>query len=432
MSASTPLPLAKRIGYSVLLLAFVVAVLEAAAFVTGRQLVGRPFYGTRLQRQRAALVASAGRVTFDGNVPWLQGETLHPYVGYTPLPDRPGGPSGVGGLLAAAPPKRARDRVVVAFVGGSFAHIFAEQGARPLLARLSELPAFRGRRLVPVDLAVSGYKQPQQLLSVAYLLSLGGEIDLLINIDGFNDIALHPSENAAAGVFPAYPRRWHRRVEGTLHTGALRLMLARLQLEQQRAALASAFSASPWRSLNLSNLLYALLDRQLERRMAETDHRLVAADAPGASTAGTGPPLAFASEAEMLKYLAELWQRSSRLLDRLARDTGARYYHFLQPNQYVPESKPMDAIETATAYRADHPYRRLVETGYPMLQRAGLALQADGVRYVDLSGAFRRHVERVYVDSCCHVNEVGNAILADLIFEAIRKDLERDPPRPSG
>src|SRR5207237_3069481 len=109
-------------------------------------------------------------------------------VGYAPLP-RPGqAETGVAGVVAARPPTRGPAAATIAFVGGSFAVGFAEHGAPRLLARLSELPAYRGKKLVPLNLAAGGYKEPQQLMSIVYLLALGGEIDLLVNLDGFNEI----------------------------------------------------------------------------------------------------------------------------------------------------------------------------------------------------------------------------------------------------
>ena len=138
------------------------AVIELLASVAGARITGRRFSSARLQRQRDALVANAGRVAINPNAQWLQDEILHPYVGYTPVPRGAGTSAGVAGPVAAAPPTRGPDRVTIAFVGGSFAVAFAEHGAPRLLARLSELPAFRGKTLVPLNLAVGGYKQPQQ------------------------------------------------------------------------------------------------------------------------------------------------------------------------------------------------------------------------------------------------------------------------------
>ena len=53
-------------------------------------------------------------------------------------------------------------------------------------------------------------------------------------------------------------------------------------------------------------------------------------------------------------------------------------------------------------------------------------LKANGIRFTDLSAAFVDHPEPLYVDSCCHVNPRGNVIVADLVFDAIRRDLASD------
>ena len=44
-----------------------------------------------------------------------------------------------------------------------------------------------------VNLALFGYKQPQQLTTLAYLMSIGGQFDLVLNIDGFNEVAASTS-----------------------------------------------------------------------------------------------------------------------------------------------------------------------------------------------------------------------------------------------
>jgi len=439
-----PLPRWKRWAFAAVVVVLVVGAAELMGKAAGMAVEGGRFSRSRLQAQRDALLASGGRTTVGANVRWARDEVLHPYLGYAP-----GGGAGAPGLGFAAPEpiqRRAPDRLIVAVVGGSAAHLFAEQGLAELGARLARLPAYRGRALAPLNLAVGGYKQPQQLMAIAYLFALGGEVDVVVNLDGFNEVTMHPTENAAAGVPPAYPRRWDQRIEGLFQGGTLRLMLQRVDLERRRSELAGTFSAFPLRASNAANAVYLALDRRLERELGATDRALVAAPggagAPGASASAGGPPTArspasapagppgasprggVAGEREMYERLAELWQRSSLQLSRLVEASGARYYHFLQPNQYVPGSKPMGADERAVAIIPDHPYRRAVETGYPLLQRAGAALVKDGVRFADLTGAFAARAEPLYFDSCCHVNARGNAILAELMSEVIRRDTD--------
>ena len=434
--APPPLPRWKRWTYAALIAVLVLAAAELIGKAAGMAIEGSRFSRGRLQAHRDALLASGGRTAVGANVRWARDEVLHPYLGFapargrSPLPIGTAGAPAAPGLAAPAPlQRRAPDRVILAVVGGSAAQLFAEQGLGELTSRLGQLPAFRGRSFVPLNLAVGGYKEPQQLMTVAYLLALGGELDIVVNLDGFNDVTMHPTENAAAGVPVAYPRRWDQRVEGLFQGGTLRLMLQRVDVERRRASLAGAFSAAPLRASNAANAVYLALDRRLERELGATDRALAGAsgDVSASSDAGAAPPgrrARVADDPEMYASLAELWRHSSLQLARLVEANGARYYHFLQPSQYLPGSKPMGSAERAVAVVADHPYRRAVEAGYPLLQRAGAALVADKVRFADLTGAFAGHPEPIYFDSCCHVNARGNAILAELMFDVIRRDAD--------
>ena len=419
--AASPLPRWRRWAYGALLAVLVVAAIELMGKAAGMAIDGSRFSRSRLQAQRDALVTSGGRTSIGENIRWSRDEVLHPYLGFAPRPPGPAGAPAFGFTAPEPLQRRAPDRIIVAVVGGSAAHLFAEQGLGALGAKLTGLPAFAGRSVVPLNLAVGGYKQPQQLMTVAYLFALGGEVDVVVNLDGFNDVTMHPTENAPAGVSLAYPRRWDQRVEGLSQGGALRLMLQRVDLERRRAALAATFSALPLRASTAANAVYLALDRRLEREQGATDAALVAIPAAA--------PTATASDEQMYEALAALWRRSSLQLARLVEANGARYYHFLQPSQYVPDSKPMGAAERAVAIAEGHPYRRAVEAGYPRLRRAGAALAAEGVRFTDLTGAFAGHPEPIYFDSCCHVNARGNAILAELMFEAIRRDPPPAAPR---
>jgi hypothetical protein len=126
----------------------------------------------------------------------------------------------------------------------------------------------------------------------------------------------------------------------------------------------------------------------------------------------------------MYEELASIWRRCSEQLDRLCRADGIVYVHFLQPNQYVPGTKPMGAAEERRAWLASHPYRRGVEEGYPRLISAGRMLVAEGVDFHDLTQLFAGTREPRYVDTCCHLNRAGNAALAHAVAEVLRHRIE--------
>ena len=127
---------------------------------------------------------------------------IHPYVGYVETPPKALGGDSNGRLHAydvtpygyadtASPIQtRAPDRLIIAVTGGSVAWSFHMHGTARLKALLQNAPALADKEIVFVNLAVSGYKQPQQLMTLNYMLILGAQFDIVINIDGFNEAAL--------------------------------------------------------------------------------------------------------------------------------------------------------------------------------------------------------------------------------------------------
>jgi len=102
---------------------------------------------------------------------------------------------------------RAHNEVRLAVFGGSMALMFAAHGGDSLARHLETLPTFQGDTVVVENWAAAGYKQPQQLATLAYLLALGKQWDAVINLDGYNDIVLG-NGNLRDGVFPFFPRAW--------------------------------------------------------------------------------------------------------------------------------------------------------------------------------------------------------------------------------
>ena len=81
-----------------------------------------------------------------------------------------------------------------------------------------------GQRASFAKVTLQKYMQPQQLAAVQQVLMLGGQFDCVINLDGFNDIALASREHEATGLHPFYPRRWPRRVSELPNVEAQRLI----------------------------------------------------------------------------------------------------------------------------------------------------------------------------------------------------------------
>jgi hypothetical protein len=213
---ATPSPVraAKWLVFTLLVIASVYAFTETAAVLTYRLSFGEPFSFSHLTTERAAIENE--ETVFEDTSRTGRGEVIHPYVGYVRNPEVAKGSVNVYGLMEHINPIQSRKsgQLIVAITGGSVARQFFGQGVPTLEQLLRTSPRLAAVRFVFIPLAIPGYKQPQQLMLVAYLLTLGAQFDWIINLDGFNEVALHHAENGRKGVFPAYPRSWYFRVKG--------------------------------------------------------------------------------------------------------------------------------------------------------------------------------------------------------------------------
>ena len=364
------------------------------------------------------------------------GGQVHPYVGYVEEPPVVGGVGPAGepltfrvsefGYVDTISPiqKKSPDKVVVGVLGGSVASYFARYGVGAVERELRRVEPFARKEFVFVNLALGGYKQPQQLMTLNYLLALGAEFDILVNIDGFNEVALHAAENGTKGVSPVFPRAWFSRV-GFRDPEMLRLVGKWAYSGEERAELAQRHQRFPLRYSPVANMVWKVLNRVENAKAARVFKQFSSASGKTLGYAATGPAWEFPKREAVYEHLASIWKNSSVQLDRLSKANDIRYYHFLQPNQYVSGSKLIGPVERQLAFQVDHPYKEGVESGYPLLRQKGLELKREGINFVDLTGIYREHSEPIYIDSCCHVNGRGNVIMGAHVAEAIRADYGR-------
>lgn len=370
------------------------------------------------------------RETFSGS----GRDVLHPFVGF--VLDRDfavdrrqaiAGKDGLeygfnlGGDLFGEPKP---GRVVVAVTGGSVAHRFALRHADVLKGHLMELrPDITD--VVVLNLALPGYKEPQQLMVATWILSLGAHFDAIVNIDGFNDIALAGTHNVSRGVFPFFPRDWDLRVR-PLDPDTRRIAGELEVIRTDRADLAHALGWGPLRYSMTASFIWERLDRKEQARAAHLEASLLEKrNSDVESYQSTGPHREYDTDDALIVDLVENWKRGSYLLDRLCRGLGCVYTHFLQPNQYVPSSKILSAEEERIAFKPDRVQAVAVGKAYPQLRKAGEALRGDGVRFTDLTWLFAGEAGTIYVDPCCHFNERGNVLLGEAIAAELAETLPK-------
>ena len=335
---------------------------------------------------------------------------LHPYIGYVGVPGTPHHTSLLGFSGDVDHVQRRTNKVLlIAVLGGSVAKALTQISGDVLKTVLSESGCFHDREIRIIPLAMGGYKQPQQLMCLTYLYILGAEFDLVVNLDGFNEVALYPAESRHRKIAPIYPRNWFGKV-GHLHGSKLLPLIGEFVYLTDCLAQFQAHNrlidALPTR-----RLLLIIKQRRLQSKLNQVRESIRMLECVEADFTLRGPSFGVLSDNGMYSQLAAIWRISSLQLDIICKGNGAVYIHCLQPNQYVRNSKTLSDEEERNAYDPKHPYKAGAERGYPYLFLEEKELQSNLIDYHNLTQIFIDVKESTYCDTCCHLTKLGNDIL---------------------
>ncbi len=347
--------------------------------------------------------------------------TLHPYLGY----DLDFGCNFLDEEYERLRSGASKGEFQILIVGGSVAALFGqyEKRANTMCDRLRADPRFAGRTIRVLNFGRGAYKEPQQVNSVAYLFALGFKPDVVVAIDGFNEVAL-ASENSHANWNPLYPSatQWtHLATWGSSDQSAVdRVSAIR---SAQRSLEAWAESVIRWRLDRVCVLgelvlhrIYALQHRIAAESNEYTKHGLGQED----GLRKRGPKFEGGPEAAV-KASVECWKSCSRSLTDMCRARGIPCVQFLQPTALDAGSKPLTQREKGYTTPGT-PWAIGVEVGYPLLRAASTELRDLGVEFVDASLLFQSSTQDIYYDPC-HYEDAGNALLAARVAEELLKRL---------
>jgi hypothetical protein len=370
---------------------------------------------------------------------------FHPYLAFINRPGRAGttyGTNNHGWPIAKAmidadplccdyPIRHRPDEVVVGIFGGSVGAGFAltAQSSTSFVRRLEEIPRFAGKRIRILNFAMSGYHQPQQMLTLAYYLSLGQEFDVVINLDGFNEVVTS-SKNWDSGVEPTYPAdsvwgEMGRQVERSnvpLVTGK-HLLVAyheRAEADSRRWAeecrIASCYTyhriQGVYHQYRRQTLAHSIRDKVNNVTLFPTIYRNT-----------------FGADIDIYRYTADRWADSSLAMAKLMQGRTAIHLHVLQPNQWYRKSGEYKPIER------DHIYKWVIEPvnrGYAALIDRIPRLKAAGVNVLDATMIFKDINKGIYVDDCCHYTDAGYDILFNIVAQEIRRLIDGRVASTSG
>jgi hypothetical protein len=371
----------------------------------------------------------------------LTGDALHPYFGPTHRPgldfDIPAALRLPGRADATAPrtnnfgfvspddypyARRSEDELIVGIFGGSVALWFCEVGRDRLLANLRSDPRFAGRPVVPLCFAHEGYKQPQQVLLLSYFLAVGQAFDVVVNIDGFNEVAIGRM-NDERGMDVSMPSVLHLEPlvnildQSTLTPAKIEVLANIARGREHIARLRERMRGVRFAAVNF--VLEQFHAMAWRRYQADVGAFSALPPKPATSLVRVTPRLRVRAGPALFEDIARQWANASGQMHDLLAARGAAYVHVLQPNQYFT-TRTFAPGEAAVAVNPESIFKAGAEAGYPLLVTQGTALQARGVRFFDGTHLFDEERAPVYMDDCCHYTLRGNEILADVVARGIR------------
>jgi hypothetical protein len=343
-----------------------------------------------------------------------QAQVLHPYVGYDSIHMQKSLPA----LAHSTRRESAAEVYELGIVGGSVSCIVVQHSGDRLAALLEASPKLAGRRVRVHSLGQAAFKQPQQVMSIQWSLANGLRLDAVVNIDGFNEVAV-ANQNATSGCHPLYPYLpvWQHAVLGRATSDAGLAAFARMRTarDSTRAWCIRVKDSPLLHSAVVGRWMVARANLGV-RDYFDAHHEYVGelVQTEKNNAALFGPPHAAGLDA-VLATSIEAWVQGSLSLDAICEARGTRYLHVLQPTLHDHGSKPLTAEERATG-AAPESWEEAVPVGYPRLRAEGDRLRDLGIDFLDASYVFAEDTRTLYYDNC-HFGREGCDVLVERIAE---------------
>jgi hypothetical protein len=352
---------------------------------------------------------------------------LHPYSGYVHTPTPGVNSYGMIAPSVSVPHKKTDNEFVIAVIGGSVATKFAVDNNNHgyLQKALRTLkPSLKNKKITIIPFAAGGYKQPQHLFSFQYALLAGFEFDLVINIDGFNDLVM-AVRNFEEDINPIFPSGYHTAMLGKLARGIdfnLAKSLTRIyNIHQSELNFLKLMKHTPFKQSRFINIIAQLRLKYNKNTVDKLHYNIVEKAQKEMPIEFKGPT--FNKKLDKYEMAVKIWKNASLQVWAICQLYKIEYLHILQPNQYVKDSKILSVNEKEVAYR-DTPWAKIVIKAYHLLiqQEKSLNRVHNNGKYLlfkDMTMIFKDNTEDLYNDDCCHFNARGNEIFSQKIAQLI-------------
>ncbi|HBL00091.1 MAG TPA: hypothetical protein DD001_23600 [Microcoleaceae bacterium UBA10368] len=365
-------------------------------------------------------------------------ERFHPFFGFIQKPSadfRPGFKVNNYGFISPYdyPFKKTKpNQFIIGVFGGSVASDYAIfQVQNKILPKyLKQLPRLKDQEFIILSFATGGYKQPQQLLILNYFLALGQELDMVVNIDGFNEVALSNLNNKNQ-IDLAMPSLQHILPLTNLANNSLSIkaMKATVRIQENKAKINQALTTLQNCTLAACDALTSVYIQNLVNNY-KTDvinfEKERTKQQDGGSVIYINTNKSVLEDSVAFEQMAQNWAKSSIFMHKVLSASNVPYFQVLQPNQYYQTKRVFSAAEKQIAFNQDTPYAKAVELGYPALFKKFPNLEKNHIDILNGVNVFDKTKDAVYVDSCCHYNQAGEVIFSDYVGSSILEVLRKD------
>lgn len=397
------------------------------------------FYTREKQEDKSALGINLEGVRLNQSIV----ERFHPFFGFiqNPSPDfRPGFKVNNYGFISPYDypfKKFKKNQFIIGIFGGSVASDFSifQIQNKILPQYLKQVPGLQDKEFVILSFATGGYKQPQQLLILNYFLALGQELDLVVNIDGFNEVALSNLNNKNQ-INLAMPSIQHISPLTSLANNSLSIkaMQATIRIKENKTRINEGLESLQHCSLAACDALTSVYVQNLvnnyrkdiilfekERSKKQKDEE--------ESVIFINKNKSILEDSAAFEQMAWNWAKSSIFMHKVLSASNVPYFHVLQPNQYYQTKRVFGEAEKRIAFNKDTPYSKAVELGYPAILSKFPNLQKNNINILNGVKVFDKTKDAVYVDSCCHYNQAGEVIFSNYVGSSILESLRKDEAR---
>lgn len=326
---------------------------------------------------------------------------LHPYFGHTN--NLKGNNyrflSGVDFPYKAGP----NDFVIGVFGGSTAMHWveFLEKTKRWNKTVIAHRP---NARIVLLNMALAGYRQPQQLNVASKFIDT---LNLALVLDGWNDSILDMCQNNQ----PELPLFYNFLFDYE----SQRENIAELKKNSKRFRLYSAWlEKSIFVRSYFAYLAWTMYQSDLKNEQSRLTIPLYSESSPKSS---------FANECGQPhnERMYSIWKKYSSQMWNLADFQNVPLVHFLQPNPFLKDAKPLSDEEKRIVQWGEHNDSKVGSAGYNAGVFRSYYLKDQFKNSIDFSFIFSNESRVTYIDPYTHMNELGYQILSDSVAKELKR-----------